>query len=65
MGDAYVKRLLALFALLLAVTFISPAGVRAVDIGDVHGVVHDAQHRPIGGASVQLKAATADWSRTT
>jgi hypothetical protein len=65
MGDAYVKRLWALFTLLLAVTLVLPAGVHAADIGDVRGVVHDAQHRPIGGASVQLKAATADWSRTT
>ena len=36
---------------------------RAADIGDVHGVVHDANHRPVAQASVQLKSASSAWSR--
>ncbi len=55
----------ALVAILMAGALFSPAYVRAADIGDVHGVVHDAQHRPIAAASVQLKAAASAWSRST
>ncbi len=36
--------------------------MRAAAIGDVHGVVHDAQHRPVAAASVELKAAASAWS---
>lgn len=36
----------------------------ATIFGTVQGVVHDADHRPIAGASVVLKSATSDWSRT-
>jgi hypothetical protein len=65
MGDAYVKRrLLSIFAILMVAALFSPAHVYAADIGDVHGVVHDAQHRPVAGASVQLKAAASAWSRS-
>ncbi len=32
--------------------------------GSVHGIVHDAQHRPVAGASVRLKSATSDWTMT-
>jgi hypothetical protein len=65
MGEACVKRLVpSLLGMLMVVALLSPAWVRAADIGDVHGVVHDAQHRPVAGASVQLKAATSAWSRS-
>lgn len=41
------------------------AGVMLATIfGTVQGVVHDPDHRPIVGASVALKAANSDWSRT-
>jgi hypothetical protein len=64
MGEAYLKRLSAPFlAVLMALALVAPPGVRAADIGDVHGVVHDAEHRPVAGASVQLKAVASDWSR--
>jgi hypothetical protein len=53
------------FAILITAALISPTCVFAADIGDVHGVVHDAQHRPVAAASVQLKAATSAWSRST
>jgi len=38
--------------------------VYATDLGDVHGVVHDAQHHPVSGANVELKAAASAWSQT-
>jgi TonB dependent receptor/Carboxypeptidase regulatory-like domain/TonB-dependent Receptor Plug Domain len=45
-------------ALLLAVPV-----VQATVFGTVRGMVHDPQHRPVAGASVELKAATSDWSQ--
>jgi hypothetical protein len=54
-----------LLGILMAAVLIAPACVYAADVGDVHGVVHDAQHRPISAASVQLKAAASVWSRNT
>ena len=44
--------------------FLAPSIVHAADLGDVHGVVHDAQHRPVLSAKVELKAATSAWSQT-
>lgn len=37
----------------------------ATIFGTVQGTVHDPDHRPIAGATVTVKAATSDWSRTT
>ena len=36
----------------------------ATIFGQVEGVVHDPQHRPISGASVKLQAITSDWSQS-
>src|SRR5438876_11137671 len=33
--------------------------------GDVRGIVHDPQHRPIAGASIRLRSRSSDFSRTT
>src|SRR5579863_5857470 len=44
--------------LLLAVT------VSATIFGAVRGIIHDAQHRPIQGAMVMLKAKSSDWSKS-
>jgi len=61
-----VKRIvLPMASILIAAALFSPACLRAADVGDVHGVVHDAQHRPVAAAKVQLKAATSDVSRST
>ncbi len=57
--------LLPLLAILITALATSPSHVQAADIGDVHGVVHDAQHRPLAGASVVLKAAASAWSHST
>jgi hypothetical protein len=49
--------ILILLSLLCAAT---PA--RAGIFGQVHGVVHDPQHRPIAGAKVELRARNSDAS---
>jgi hypothetical protein len=59
------RLVLPILAVLMGAVLTSPTLVRAADIGDVHGVVHDAQHRPVAAASVQLKAAASAWSRST
>jgi TonB dependent receptor/Carboxypeptidase regulatory-like domain/TonB-dependent Receptor Plug Domain len=33
--------------------------------GNVRGIVHDPQHRPIVGATVQIQSTNSDWSRST
>ncbi len=38
-----------------------PACARAEIFGNVHGIVHDPQHRPVPGADVDLKAQRSDW----
>src|SRR5580698_2117680 len=48
--------------LCLFVSFLSGAFARASVFGQVQGVVHDPQHRPIQGAQVMLHAAHADLS---
>jgi len=47
---------------LLAAVFLAAGGARATVFGTVRGIVHDPQHRPVVGASVQLSSASSDWS---
>jgi outer membrane receptor protein involved in Fe transport len=47
-----------------AVFVLFGASVFASIFGNVKGVVHDSQHRPIADASVKLKSATSDWTQT-
>jgi hypothetical protein len=47
--------------LALCVVAISSAPARAEIFGNVHGIVHDPQHRPIPDAAVDLKAQRSDW----
>ncbi len=49
-------------AVLLLMMFVAP--LSATVSGDVRGIVHDPQHRPIHGAQVLLKAQTSDWQRS-
>ena len=51
-------------SLLLPALLLSAALASASIFGVVRGVVHDPQHRPIAGASITLKSADSDWSRT-
>ena len=37
---------------------------RAASVGDVRGVVHDAQHHPLAGAQIELKSANSSWKRS-
>jgi len=36
----------------------------ATIFGKIQGVVHDLQHRPLAGATIQVQAAASDWSQT-
>ncbi len=49
----------AVAALLSAGTLAAAAGP-----GAMRGIVHDAQHRPIAGAQVTLRARTGGWTQT-
>ena len=44
---------------LLAIYFSAVA--RASIFGTVRGIVHDTQHRPIEGATIELRAKLSDW----
>jgi hypothetical protein len=48
------------FCLLLLFSSLLQASI----FGRVQGIVHDPQHRPIAGATVELHAITSDWSQT-
>jgi hypothetical protein len=56
-------RKLALLFLLSALLNANPA--RAAIFSQVHGVVHDPQHRPIAGARIELHAANSAFTQTT
>jgi Carboxypeptidase regulatory-like domain/TonB dependent receptor/TonB-dependent Receptor Plug Domain len=52
--------------LLFSVIFaLAAASLLASDFGNIHGVVHDPQHRPVGDATITIKAATSDWTANT
>ena len=46
--------------LVLVMVLIGTVQARANVFGQVHGVVHDPQHRPVGGASITLRAGHSD-----
>lgn len=49
--------------LLAAAILLSMPLARANIFGNIRGIVHDPQHRPIPGAEVKLQSATSDWQR--
>jgi TonB dependent receptor/Carboxypeptidase regulatory-like domain/TonB-dependent Receptor Plug Domain len=51
-------------ALLLALWVSFGSIALATIFGNIRGIVHDPQHRPIADASVTLKSATSDWTQT-
>jgi hypothetical protein len=57
-----MRKLVWLFPLLFLFS-LSPA--HATIFGEVQGIVHDPQHRPIAGTKVVIKSATSDFSQTT
>jgi TonB dependent receptor/Carboxypeptidase regulatory-like domain/TonB-dependent Receptor Plug Domain len=55
-----VRRIGFTLAVALSLLLVSLAA-HATVFGAVRGIVHDPQHRPVPGASVQIKSATSDW----
>ena len=54
-----------LFFLLCSIFLLSTASARAATIfGQIQGIVHDAQHRPIGRGTVTVHAAHSAYTRT-
>ncbi len=49
--------------LLAAAFLICGQPARATIFGNVRGIVHDPQHRPVSGVVVQLNSATSYWSQ--
>ncbi len=52
------------FVYLLTVAVLLAIPGYASIFGNVRGIVHDPQHRPIHGAQVTLHASSSQWSRT-
>jgi hypothetical protein len=50
---------------LAVVALLASSLVHASVFGNVRGIVHDPQHRPVTSATVTIKSATSDWSQTT
>jgi hypothetical protein len=67
-GDGAVRRgveMRKLVLLFVLGVILSSAVARATIFGQLHGVVHDPQHRPIKGAEITLRAADSAFSQTT
>ena len=56
-------RSFGLFLFVLCLLFVPM--VRATIFGNIRGIVHDPQHRPIAGVEITLKSATSAWTQTT
>ncbi|MGH9733995.1 MAG: TonB-dependent receptor [Candidatus Acidiferrales bacterium] len=56
--------LLRKFVLLVVFVFLGATLVRATVFGEVRGIVHDPQHRPVPGATVTLTAAASSWTKS-
>jgi TonB dependent receptor/Carboxypeptidase regulatory-like domain/TonB-dependent Receptor Plug Domain len=52
-------------ALLCILSLLSSLSAYASIFSQVHGIVHDPQHRPIAGAQIELHATTSAFTRTT
>jgi TonB dependent receptor/Carboxypeptidase regulatory-like domain/TonB-dependent Receptor Plug Domain len=55
------SRSLGVALFIAAAAILVSAPLRAEIFGNVHGIVHDPQHRPIQDAAVDLKAQHSDW----
>ena len=49
----------------ILIILLAPGLARATIFGDVRGVVHDPQHRPIESAQVSIHNRASTWSKTT
>jgi hypothetical protein len=61
-GEEALMRRVAWLFLLAAVVWTGSRVARASVFGQVHGVVHDPQHRPVRGAKITLRAGHSDLS---
>src|SRR6266568_719964 len=52
-------------ALSAFIFLLAPGPARATIFGDVRGVVHDPQHRPIESAQISIHNRSSTWSKTT
>ena len=50
---------------LIFLFLLSAGSAHATVFGEVQGIVHDPQHRPISGATVVLKSSTSALTQTT
>jgi outer membrane receptor protein involved in Fe transport len=57
-------RKLGFLCLFFFISIFSPKAIASI-FGTVRGIVHDALHRPIPGAKVELSATQSDWKRST
>jgi hypothetical protein len=59
----FLAGLTAILAVAICVVALFPMSARAEIFGNVHGIVHDPQHRPVPGADVDLKAQHSEWAQ--
>ena len=55
--------IIAILVLAACAAALFPTPARAEIFGNVHGIVHDPQHRPVPGADVELKAQHSEWTQ--
>ena len=61
----FTKRRKSLYACsFFLVCFAAAPALFAGIFGTVRGIVHDAQHRPISGAHIELSAVHSDWKKS-
>ncbi len=58
----FVQRF-GIFLVAISLLLLVPS-TRATIFGNIRGIVHDPQHRPIAGVEVTLKSATSAWSQS-
>lgn len=59
----FLARKIVVLSLAACVAALLAAAARAEIFGNVHGIVHDPQHRPVPGADVDLKAQHSEWTQ--
>jgi hypothetical protein len=53
------------WAAIVRAALLLPLAAHAASFNEVRGIVHDADHRPVPQASVELQAIGSGWSRST
>ena len=60
---ACLRRVHRLLSICSIAVLLWPCMVLAADVGDVRGLVHDAGHRPVAAATIELKSAHSELSQ--